>query len=151
MTILKNGKLLRCEGNNRLCKYVGLDEETNGHMLRDSKGEVGPIGSNFLMNNYRPVHNYAKKFTILEDPGHGWVKVSKKLILDLGIWDQISTGSFINKGYAYLEEDYDGFLFHESYKKLFGHQPVYRSAISNKSSRIREYDSFPSMRGTLTC
>lgn len=41
------------------------------------------------------------------DPGHGWAKVNKKVLNDLGIAEQISAYSYQRGDYAYLEEDWD--------------------------------------------
>jgi hypothetical protein len=41
------------------------------------------------------------------DPGHGWAKVNKKVLNDLGIAEQISAYSYQRGDYAYLEEDCD--------------------------------------------
>ena len=41
------------------------------------------------------------------DPGHGWAKVNKKVLNDLGIAEQISAYSYQRGDFAYLEEDCD--------------------------------------------
>jgi hypothetical protein len=41
------------------------------------------------------------------DPGHGWAKVNKKVLIDLGIAEQISAYSYQRGDFAYLEEDCD--------------------------------------------
>jgi hypothetical protein len=41
------------------------------------------------------------------DPGHGWAKVNKKVLRDLGIAEQISAYSYQRGDFAYLEEDCD--------------------------------------------
>ena len=46
-------------------------------------------------------------FTLLTDPGHGWAKVNKKVLIDLGIAEQISAYSYQRGDFAYLEEDWD--------------------------------------------
>ena len=48
-----------------------------------------------------------KKRTKYDDPGHGWLKVSKKDLNKLGIADKISGCSFVRGEYVYLEEDCD--------------------------------------------
>lgn len=42
-----------------------------------------------------------------EDPGHGWMQVPKKLLVQLGIEKQISGFSYQDEFNAYLEEDCD--------------------------------------------
>ena len=41
------------------------------------------------------------------DPGHGWAKVSLKMLVMLSITDKISPYSYIRGKFAYLEEDLD--------------------------------------------
>jgi len=47
------------------------------------------------------------KLLFLSDPGHGWLKVPLTDIVSLNLQQQISRYSFIDNGYAYLEEDGD--------------------------------------------
>jgi hypothetical protein len=47
------------------------------------------------------------ELTFHSDPGHGWLQVPHSLIYELGIQDQISTFSYMDDMYAYLEEDCD--------------------------------------------
>jgi hypothetical protein len=75
------------------------------------------------------------------DPGHGWCKVKKSLLIKLNIADKISGYSYERNEYAYLEEDCDAALLINtlndkglSYKLLNMH--------TNKRSRIRNYNSY---------
>ena len=54
-----------------------------------------------------------KKYTLISDPGHGWLKVSTLEIIRLGIADRISTCSYIDWSgkNVYLEEDCDLAIF----------------------------------------
>jgi hypothetical protein len=82
-------------------------------------------------------------FTIYTDPGHGWAKVPKALLHDLGIISKISRYSYMRKGFAYLEEDCDLSTFINAYKIRYGFDPVFREACAReKSSKIRSYDNF---------
>jgi len=48
----KKGTRLICKGIELI--YVGLDEETNGHMLKKLNGkEVGPISKGYLKAHYK--------------------------------------------------------------------------------------------------
>ena len=56
------------------------------------------------------------KFKFYNDPGHGWLRVPKKLLAELGIADKITGYSYMSRTYAYLEEDCDATTFHNAYK-----------------------------------
>jgi len=45
--------------------------------------------------------------TYYQDPGHGWVKVKKGLIKELGLWEKITFYSYEDPEHIYLEEDCD--------------------------------------------
>lgn len=84
-----------------------------------------------------------KKITlnIYEDPGHGWAKVKKDLLVKLGIADQITCFSYQRGDYVYLEEDMDlGTLL--GALKNRGVSVKFREFHTNKSSKIRSYNSF---------
>lgn len=52
-----------------------------------------------------------KVIFMYQDDGHAWGRVRISELLDLGIADKISDCSYINAGYAYLEEDVDMSLY----------------------------------------
>ena len=52
-----------------------------------------------------------RKLTYIQDPSHGWLSVSQKDILALGIADKISAYSYIDLNRIYLEEDSDMNIF----------------------------------------
>ena len=81
------------------------------------------------------------KFDFLMDPGHGWVKVPKALLKDLGIQSKISSYSYQRGEFAYLEEDCDAGEFIVAYKEKFGDVPKFRDRFS-ESSRVRNYESY---------
>ena len=83
-----------------------------------------------------------KKFDVYCDPGHGWMKVKKSLLVVLGITDRISQFSYMRNEYAYLEEDCDASTFVGAYEEKYGIHPQYRFHHSDKLSRIRNYNSF---------
>ena len=76
------------------------------------------------------------------DPGHGWVKVPIQLLMELDIFSKISTYSYRNGDFAYLEEDMDAGTFIEAYKAKFDDAPKFREHFTDRSSRIRNYQSF---------
>mgnify|MGYP003656517778 FL=1 len=45
--------------------------------------------------------------TMYSDPSHGWAKVRKDVLVNLGIADKITRYSYARGDYAYLEEDCD--------------------------------------------
>lgn len=54
-----------------------------------------------------------KMYNFFQDPGHGWLRVKTKELIDLGIADKISQYSYMsNSGKSvYLEEDQDMTIF----------------------------------------
>ncbi|CAB4121908.1 hypothetical protein UFOVP26_44 [uncultured Caudovirales phage] len=49
----------------------------------------------------------ALEFKFYSDPGHGWLQVEKRLLVQLEIEDKISEYSYVKGDFAYLEEDCD--------------------------------------------
>ena len=83
-----------------------------------------------------------KKYAFYEDPGHGWLKVSKADLKRLRIADKITPYSYMRDEYAYLEEDLDASTFVEALRKAgdtrkFQEMIVEHSA--NRMSKIRSY------------
>lgn len=81
------------------------------------------------------------KFDVLTDPGHGWVKVPKKLLVELGIADKITPYSYMRGEFAYLEEDADASTFFEAMKAA-GKSIEQRVRHADRSSRVRNYSSY---------
>ena len=77
-----------------------------------------------------------KKFTFYSDAGHGWLKVPKALIIELGIADKISHFSYERSDSVYLEEDCDFPLFAQAYAPTTG---ISMNVISSNDSRVRTY------------
>lgn len=81
-------------------------------------------------------------FTHYADPGHGWIKVPTKVLFDLGIdKTQFTTYSYQRKDAVYLEEDGDAYKFLKLYKHIKGVEPTIVTKHTNRSSRIRSYES----------
>jgi len=79
------------------------------------------------------------KFDYIEDTGHGWVKVSIKLLQQLNIDGKISTYSYYRAGFAYLEEDCDLDIFMRAMAAA-GKTVEFRSRpCRNGQSKIRGY------------
>ena len=81
------------------------------------------------------------KYNLYEDPGHGWLRVTRQELQKLGIIDKISKYSYQKGDYVYLEEDCDMSIFLEA--KEARNEPVeYREHCTNNNSFIRTYQSF---------
>ncbi len=50
-------------------------------------------------------------YQFFTDAGHGWLQVSHKELAELGIADKISSFSYSDGEFAYLEEDCDASVF----------------------------------------
>jgi len=82
-----------------------------------------------------------KLYDFYSDPGHGWLKVPRTEIEKLGIAHQVSTCSFKNGNFVYLEEDCDAPLFIKA-QEAKGIEVKFKEYSTNKSSKIRSYPSF---------
>ena len=83
-----------------------------------------------------------KVFNFYSDPGHGWLKVEKAILRELGIADKISAYSHMRGDCAYLEEDCDATTFYYAYQRKYGFPPVWRSHVADNFSRIRSYPGY---------
>lgn len=96
-----------------------------------------------------------KSITVVfySDSGHGWGKVSLKLIKELGIENEITPFSYMRGQYAYLEEDCDaGILFNTL--RTAGYEVKYKEHSTNKTSKIRSYKDYNPNKvdwNTFTC
>lgn len=85
----------------------------------------------------------SRSFTLYTDPGHGWLKVSKKMLRDLNVADKITQYSYTKNEYAYLEEDLDADTFLKAYYAVTGFTGIFiKCKHTNRSSRIRSYESY---------
>ena len=79
-------------------------------------------------------------YDVYEDPGHGWVKVHRKELIDLGIADQISPYSYQRGEFVYLEEDRDASIFAAAKQKQKpGIKLKFREYHTDRQSKIRGY------------
>ena len=63
-------------------------------------------------------------YTFYNDPGHGWLRVQRQELIDLGIADKITPYSYQKDDLVYLEEDCDAGKFLEAYNEFYGFYPV---------------------------
>lgn len=80
-------------------------------------------------------------FDVYNDPGHGWIKVSKKHLIRLfgEQWRKSFTSCSYERGdYTFLEEDQDAATLIQRLKDN-QIQPVWRHHHTDRYSRIRNY------------
>ena len=82
-------------------------------------------------------------FDSYSDPGHGWVKVPRSLLKELGIEAQITPYSYQRGDDVFLEEDCDLSTFMRAMEAR-GVTPKFRHHSADKSSRIRKYNRYGS-------
>ena len=80
-------------------------------------------------------------FQCYNDAGHGWCKVSKKMLEELGIADKITTYSYQRGEFAYLEEDCDFTTFYHAFAEHYGAVPKCQHHYSDHS-KIRNYEHY---------
>lgn len=81
-------------------------------------------------------------YDFYSDPRHGWLKVSRKELEELGIADDISSYSYQYNNHVYLEEDCDLGRFIEAKERVHpGFREIARlkEHYTDRSSRIRGY------------
>lgn len=86
-----------------------------------------------------------KKLTLvfLTDPGHGWLKVPRKILQDAALLDKISPYSYQRNKHVYLEEDCDAPILTKHLESA-GVKLTIKQKNSRKYSKIRSYDRFRS-------
>lgn len=84
-----------------------------------------------------------KTFTIIvyNDPNHGWGKVKRQVLSNLGLVDKVSAYSYQYKDNVYLEEDCDLSLLVQTLYAL-DVRVKFVEKSTNKQSRIRSYESY---------
>jgi hypothetical protein len=84
-----------------------------------------------------------KTFTIIvyNDPGHGWGKVKRQVLSNLGLIDKVSAYSYQYKDNVYLEEDCDLPLLVQTLFAL-DVRVKFVEKSTNKQSKIRSYESY---------
>lgn len=101
-----------------------------------------PIEPRFLRADTAAQHREA--FTLFTDPGHGWLRVPRALLRELGILDRITPFSYQRGGDVFLEEDCDLFTFVQAMARVG--RPVFyvetTASIAQRSSAVRSYARF---------
>jgi hypothetical protein len=87
-------------------------------------------------------------YQMVEDAGHGWVKVPMQELIYLGIIDKITVYSHIKGNNVWLEEDCDATTWIEAKAKKEGKENVgqyWKSIVKSRyvnHSRIRSFPPF---------
>lgn len=85
-----------------------------------------------------------KKFTVFNDPSHGWLRVTFDDIIKVGLKvSDFTPYSYRHNENYYLEEDCDAPTFIDKWKQVFGIIHLHHKH-SNGLSRIRKFNSIHS-------
>ena len=74
-----------------------------------------------------------KTYKLHTDPGHGWLAVRRKELVELDIADKITPYSYIKGETVYLEEDCDLATFFNAYRAKHGVDPKYTESFREKT------------------
>ena len=88
------------------------------------------------------------KFDFYSDAGHGWLKVTRRELHQLGIHKLISGSSYAAGINVYLEEDADAQAFINAWEKKTGKEWSSSANVKDHASdrsRIRGYDGYVPM------
>jgi len=96
-----------------------------------------------------PTEKIPLKFPFTEDPGHGWLRVPRKLLGKLGIAKDITSYSYQTHcgQFVWLEEDADLGTFLRAYIDRYDRQPVPVVKYTNRESRIRALPHYVPRQG----
>ena len=83
----------------------------------------------------------SRKLTFVSDPGHGWLSVSHKDLLTLGIADSITPYSYMNLTRAWLEEDCDAGIFERAAENAGWQLTIKDSQSKNGPRHLAAYNS----------
>ena len=83
-----------------------------------------------------------KTFRFYNDPGHGWLAVKRKLLIELNILEKITSYSYQRGNTVYLEEDLDMDTFFKAYESKFSVLPSRQDIYHKSNSPIRSYECF---------
>lgn len=87
------------------------------------------------------INRTKRTFHMYHDPGHAWLKVSVKLLRQLGLIESITSFSYQRKGFAYLEEDVDASMFIDAIQASNICYTI-KNHMTNNYSKIRNYCMF---------
>lgn len=82
-----------------------------------------------------------KKLTFISDAAHGWLSVSIKDVIALGIKDKISKFSYMTPNRVYLEEDEDAGIFMDA-AKAAGWEIEFKETYSETWSGRNNYSPY---------
>jgi len=82
------------------------------------------------------------------DPAHGWLKVRRSVLAEFVDMTKITPYSYAKNDDVYLEEDCDAPFFINALKKA-GIEVVVSRRYSNARSRIRNYQLFSAVQGSI--
>lgn len=81
-------------------------------------------------------------FTYHTDPGHGWLEVSRDLLVSLGaVATTITPYSYQNQGKVFLEEDCDAGYFLDAFKAAGNTFEIMTNHVDS-NSEIRRFKAF---------
>ena len=87
-----------------------------------------------------------RKYDFYIDPGHGWMKVKREELKELGVENKITGYSYERGEFVYLEEDGDASIFIDALEgksgENFEENKHLRQHISDKNSKIRDYSPY---------
>ena len=94
-----------------------------------------------------------RKYDFYNDPGHGWLKVKRQELVELGIETQISGYSYQKGDAVYLEEDSDAPKFMRAWeaKHKILLTPRVNFIYVDRRSRIRTYQPFSPQAHSTSC
>jgi hypothetical protein len=81
-------------------------------------------------------------FVFFSDPGHGWLRVLRAQLKQLGVEDKVSRYSYQRGKWAYLEEDCDAALFINAMREAGWSFVIKQKNSAYKYSTIRQYGRF---------
>ncbi len=83
------------------------------------------------------MHEFSMVLTFIADPGHGWLRVPLVDIAALGLETALSSYSFIDGQYAYLEEDNDCAVYLAALRERTQVKPTIQEEYREHFSRNR--------------
>lgn len=83
------------------------------------------------------MHEFSTKLTFIADPGHGWLRVPLVDIAALGLETAISSYSFIDGHFTYLEEDADAAIYMKALRERTQAEPTIEEEYREHFSRNR--------------
>ena len=111
-------------------------------MSKPSSATGGGESTNASQHDLNRNGSAEHPYTFHEDAGHGWLAVPLGDLKGLNL--DISTFSYTDGKYVYLEEDADAPAFEKAYKEKYGADPVFNNQYDGDRSDIRTMKSYKS-------